>query len=115
MIKINNCQNRISKVVADKLFGTLTAKKIAILGFSFKSNTNDTRQSASIRICKNLLEEGAYLAIHDPKVSKSQIALDLGFEEVENNNKCDHINKWKFFEKIEDAIFSADAVIILCD
>ncbi len=117
VIKINNYQkNRISKVVADKLFGTLTAKKIAILGFSFKSNTNDTRQSASIRICKNLLEEGAYLAIHDPKVSKSQIALDLGCEEVNNNNnKFDNINKWKFFEKIEEAICSADAVIILCD
>ncbi len=116
VIKINNYQkNRISKVVADKLFGTLTQKKIAILGFSFKSNTNDTRQSASIKICKNLLEEGAYLAIHDPKVSKLQIAIDLECEEISNHSNCDYINKWQFFEKIEDAVYSADAIIILCD
>ena len=105
----------ISKVIADKLFGTLTEKKIAILGFSFKSNTNDTRQSPAIKICKNLLEEGAYLAIHDPKVSKSQIALDLECEEMNDPNKNYDFKKWKFFEKIEDAIFSADAVVILCE
>ncbi len=116
VITINNHQkNRISKVIADKLFGTLTEKKIAVLGFSFKSNTNDTRQSPAIRICKNLLEEGAYLAIHDPKVSKSQIAIDLGCQEINDQNKNNDFNKWEFFEKIEDAVHSADAVVILCD
>ena len=116
VVKINEHQkDRISKVIADKLFGTLTEKKIAILGFSFKSNTNDTRQSPAIKICKNLLEEGAYLAIHDPKVSKSQIEIDLECEEINDPNKMHDFKKWKFFEKIDDAIYSADAVVILCD
>ena len=51
-------QHRISKLVVEKLFGTLSGKKISILGFSFKANTNDTRESAAIQICKDLLDEG---------------------------------------------------------
>ena len=52
-------------------------KKIVVLGFAFKSNTNDTRESAAIRICKDLLAEGAILYIHDPKVEPDQILKDL--------------------------------------
>ena len=48
-------------------------EKICILGFAFKANTNDTRESAAINICKDLLEEGAVLFIHDPKVEKSKL------------------------------------------
>ena len=70
VIDINSWQKeRISKIVVEKLFGTLTNKKIGILGFSFKANTNDTRESPAIEICKNLLEEGAKLQIYDPKVN----------------------------------------------
>ena len=39
------------------MFGTISSKKIAILGFSFKANTNDTRESPAIYICKKLIEE----------------------------------------------------------
>ena len=52
-------------------------KQISILGFAFKSNTNDTRESAAITICKDLLEEGAILNIYDPKVVPNQIEKDL--------------------------------------
>ena len=52
-------------------------EKIVILGFSFKENTNDTRESAAIQICTDLLNEGANLLIHDPKVNASQIQADL--------------------------------------
>lgn len=63
-----------------RLFGTVTGKRIAVLGFAFKSDTNDTRETPAIRICRVLLEEGAQLAILDPKVSAEQIAADLGVE-----------------------------------
>ena len=53
-------------------------KRICILGFAFKANTNDTRESSAIKICKDLLEEGAIIYIHDPRVNKSQIEYDLG-------------------------------------
>ena len=70
-------QKRISKIVVEKLFGTISQKKIVILGFAFKANTNDTRESAAIKICKDLIEEGAQIIIHDPKVSSKQIEFDL--------------------------------------
>ena len=79
MVSINNWQkNRISNLVIEKLFGTVSDKKIAIFGFAFKKNTNDTRESAAINICKDLLEEGAILYIHDPKVGPDQICKDIG-------------------------------------
>ena len=60
--------DRISRLVVQKLFGTVTGKRLAVLGFAFKADTNDTREAPVIRICRDLLEEGAQLAIHDPKV-----------------------------------------------
>ena len=70
-------QHRIARLVVGKLFGTVTGKRLAILGFAFKADTNDTREAPAIRICRDLLEEGAQLAIHDPKVSAQQMARDL--------------------------------------
>ena len=73
-------QHRIARLVVNRLFGTLTGKRIGILGFAFKAHTNDTRESPAIRICRDLLEEGAVLPVVDPKVNEHQIAADLGME-----------------------------------
>ena len=58
----------------------VTGKRIAVLGFAFKADTNDTRETPAIRICRDLLEGGAQLVIFDPKVSPEQITVDLGVE-----------------------------------
>ena len=74
VVEINQWQQkRISSLVIKNLFGTLSNKKLAIYGFSFKANTNDTRESPSINISKNLLQEGAKLSFYDPKVNEKQI------------------------------------------
>ena len=73
-------QQRIARLVVNSLFGTVTGKRLAVLGFAFKADTNDTRESPAIQICRDLIEEGAELAIVDPKVSTRQIAQDLGRE-----------------------------------
>ena len=90
VVKINSWhQERISAIIVKKLFGTVANKKLVILGFAFKANTNDTRESAAITICKNLLNEGANLVIHDPKVAASQIENDLKINpinDLENEN-----------------------------
>jgi len=78
-------KSRFSRRIVQTLFGTVSAKRIAILGFAFKKDTNDTRESSAIYVCKDLLEERAHLAIHDPKVPASQIFRDLGLDE----NGCD--------------------------
>ena len=59
----------------------VTGKRIAVLGFAFKKDTNDTRESAAIQVCHDLLEERAHLAIHDPKVTESQMRSDLGLSD----------------------------------
>ena len=114
-------QHRLSKLITQKLFGTITGKKICILGFAFKANTNDTRESAAITICKDLLEEGAFLSINDPKVSKEQIERDLKTKAISNINysqKSDYFNfegQWAFEENITKAIENSDAIIILTE
>ena len=60
-------------------------KKIAILGWAFKKDTNDTRKSPAIDVCKRLLEEKATLKIYDPKVESNKIYDDLETDE-ENPN-----------------------------
>ncbi len=114
VVKINSWhQHRISSLIIKKLFGTLSGKKIAILGFAFKSNTNDTRESAAIQICKDLLDEAAQLHIHDPKVIPEQISRDLNLEENLTFSKNNNEGTWKFAMRVEDALTDADAALIL--
>ena len=54
------------------MFNTVSGKRIAILGFAFKKDTGDTRESPAIDVCKALSEERAKLAIYDPKVSQDR-------------------------------------------
>ena len=100
-------QNRISSLVIRNLFGTLSNKKLAIYGFSFKANTNDTRESPSINVSKNLLQEGAKLSFYDPKVSEKQI-----LSEFENNinEKNVLVNNTAL-----KAAEGADAIIVLTE
>ena len=114
-------QHRISNLVTKKLFGTLANKKILILGFAFKANTNDTRESAAIQICKDLLDESAELYIHDPKVSFQQIEIDLGIKQTflddknKINSKTNSEGNWFFVTNHLDAFDNVDAVIILTE
>ena len=121
VLKINRWQqHRISQLIVKKLFGTLSNKKIVVLGFAFKSNTNDTRESAAIKICKDLIEEGAELIIHDPKVSSKQIEIDLKVKPrlgINSENSEYSKNKggsWQFSKSI-NVFNNAHAVLILTE
>ena len=79
VIEMNDYQKRrFGQRILSAMFNTVSDKKIAVLGFAFKKDTNDTRESAAIYVCKDLLEEQAEIAIYDPKVSETQIRKDLG-------------------------------------
>ena len=79
VIGMNDWQKRrFSTRIIHSLFNTVNGKRIAILGFAFKKDTNDTRESPAIYVGRDLLEEKASLAIYDPKVTSDQIYLDLG-------------------------------------
>ena len=110
---MNNWQkHRISSLIIQKLFGTVSNKKILILGFSFKPDTNDTRESPAIEISKDLIENGADLLINDPIVSKMQIEMELGLKEFENIR---NIGKWQFIADINKAADNADAIVVVTE
>jgi UDPglucose 6-dehydrogenase len=78
VVRLNDWQKtRFARKIVQSLFNTVSGKKIAILGFAFKKDTNDTRESAAISVCRDLLLEQAHVAIYDPKVSLSQIREEL--------------------------------------
>ena len=78
VIKINDYQkNRFAQKIIDGLGGNVRGKKIAILGWAFKSNTNDSRESPAIYVTKKLVNHGAQIKIFDPLVSSSTIKKDL--------------------------------------
>ena len=117
VIELNNWQaKRISRIVVDKLFGTISGKKLAILGFSFKANTNDTRESPAISICKDLIEEGAVLQIYDPKVSRNQIEDDLNLKESHSKiSRNSEEGTWRLMSSIREASEGVDAILILTE
>jgi len=60
-------QNRFVKTIVNSMFNTIAGKRIAVLGFAFKADTGDTRESPAISVCKELLAEKAHVVISDPK------------------------------------------------
>jgi len=78
VIEMNNWQRRrFSEKIVRSMFDTAVGKRFAVLGFAFKKNTGDTRESSAIDICAHLLEENAQLYIYDPKVTNTQVIEDL--------------------------------------
>ncbi len=82
-------KRRFSKKIVSTLYNTVTDKKIAFLGWAFKKDTNDTRESAAIYVADDLIFEQAKVAVYDPKVNHEQILDDLNYLEsrsaVQNN------------------------------
>lgn len=108
-------QHRIARLVVEQLFGTVTGKRLAILGFAFKADTNDTREAPAIRIARDLLEEGAQLSIHDPKVAHAQISRDLQLEPALEVDAFSGVGSWTQATSIEAAVQGADAVLVLTE
>ena len=116
VILLNEWQKkRISKLIIETFFGTVSSKKLTLLGFAFKSNTNDTRESPAITIAKDLLENGADLCIHDPQVSESQISKMLHLDNSNKTKKSIEGGSWSYSNNLELAFRDADAIIILTE
>lgn len=116
IVKINDYQkNRFAQKIIDYFNGDLKDKSIGILGWAFKANTNDSRESASIYIAKKLFDAGANLEVYDPMVSKKRIFDDIqnywgGKYFRANVNKRITINK-----SIDNVLINTDALAIITD
>lgn len=70
---------RFADHIIKTLYNTVNGKNIAFLGWAFKKDTNDTRESASIYVADHLLDEQATITVYDPKVTAAQIYADLDY------------------------------------
>ncbi|MCT4589755.1 MAG: nucleotide sugar dehydrogenase [Carboxylicivirga sp.] len=114
VIKLNDYQKRrFAEKIVKTLFNTVSGKKIALLGWAFKKDTNDTRESAAIYIADYLLNEKAELVIYDPKVKAEQVYADLDYL----NTRSEEENK-RFVTITDDpykAMDNSHAVAILTE
>jgi UDPglucose 6-dehydrogenase len=70
-------KRRFSNNIVQTLYNTVSGKKITFLGWAFKKDTNDTRESAAIYVADDLINENATIAVYDPKVSRKKVLADL--------------------------------------
>ncbi len=106
-------KRRFAKKIVEELFNTVAGKKIALLGWAFKKDTNDTRESAAIYVADYLLNEQANVVVYDPKVTAAQIYSDLDYLGTRSSDD----NK-KLLQVVSDpmeAISDAHAVAILTE
>ncbi|KAK4876970.1 hypothetical protein RN001_009476 [Aquatica leii] len=80
-------KNRFARKIMRSFYNTVHGKRIALLGFAFKKNTCDVKESPAIYIAKMLLDEGAALQIYDPKVEESQILKVLSKPVTSNDSE----------------------------
>ena len=112
VVTINNLQKRrFVDIVISSLFNTVRGKKIAILGFAFKKDTGDTRETPAIDVCNGLLDEGANLAVYDPQVTEERMKTDLSLDKFE----WDHPYTHRKAKEVEDHIECCDSVYKACE
>lgn len=106
-------KRRFSKNIVQTLYNTVADKKIAFLGWAFKKDTNDTRESAAIYVADDLMNEQAKIAVYDPKVDQEQIISDLDYLETRRHEK--NVKGVKSYESPYEACANAHAIAILTE
>merc|ERR1711992_42778 len=69
--------------IISKLFNTVTHKKIAVLGFAFKKDTGDVRETPAITVCHMLMQDGAKVHVYDPKVKKEDALTEFKYHNMQ--------------------------------
>ncbi|MEI6614596.1 MAG: nucleotide sugar dehydrogenase, partial [Chrysiogenales bacterium] len=120
VVKMNDFQQeRFVRKIIREMFNTIVAKKIVLLGFAFKANTGDTRESPGIYVAKKLLEERAALVICDPQALENArkdlagLGGDVVYEPdpyraAKAAQAIAVITEWEIFKKLDfEKIFTA--------
>ncbi|MCJ1436438.1 UDP-glucose 6-dehydrogenase 1 [Xylographa pallens] len=103
---------RFTKRIISCLYHNLAGKKLAVLGFAFKKNTSDTRESPAITLVKNFVSEKAHVAIYDPKVEEEQIWKELISDTGDRENLRRYVEVYK---TAYTACDGADAVVVVTE
>ena len=116
VVKINDYQKeRFANNVVNYFGGDLSNIKLTILGWAFKANTNDSRESASIFIAEKLFSFGAIIEIYDPMVSKSKILNDISEYWMLDYDNYKIKRPIKFLKKINQIDKKTNAILILTE
>ncbi len=106
-------KRRFSNRIVQTLYNTVADKKIAFLGWAFKKDTNDTRESAAIYVADDLINEQAKIAVYDPKVSRKKVLGDLDYLETRSSEK--NASAIHSFDNPYEACKEAHAVAVLTE
>jgi UDPglucose 6-dehydrogenase len=106
-------KRRFSTQIVQTLYNTVASKKIAFLGWAFKKDTNDTRESAAIYVANDLINEQAQIAVYDPKVSQAKALADLDY--LESRSKEANAKQLQSFSSPYDACHGAHAIAVLTE
>ena len=106
-------KNRFAENIVSTLYNTVSGKKITFLGWAFKKDTNDTRESAAIYVADALLNEQAEITVYDPKVSEERIYADL--DELNTRSPEENRRLLKVVKNPYEACKSAHGIAILTE
>jgi UDPglucose 6-dehydrogenase len=120
VIILNDYQkSRFARSIITSLFNTVSGKKITFLGWAFKKDTNDTRESAAIYVAEHLIEDGADIHIYDPKVSEAKIKADMRYVWELNGliegKIIQKLNQIFVYDTYQEALDQAHAVAVLTE
>ncbi|RZJ65412.1 MAG: UDP-glucose 6-dehydrogenase [Flavobacterium sp.] len=104
-------KRRFANKIVQTLYNTVADKKICFLGWAFKKDTNDTRESAAIFVARDLVSEQANIAVFDPKVTESQVMEDLEYINVSASSK----KRVQTYEGPYEACAGAHAIAVLTE
>ena len=114
VIILNNHQRkRFAKSILKNLYNTVAGKKICFLGWAFKKDTNDSRESAAIYVADLLIDEKANINVFDPKVSNQQIYADLNY--LKTRSDSENRALLKVVDNPYDACKNSHAIAILTE
>ncbi|MDT0675824.1 UDP-glucose 6-dehydrogenase [Autumnicola musiva] len=114
VIIMNDYQKRrFANNMIQTLFNTVSGKKITLLGWAFKKDTNDTRESAAIYVADHLLNEEAEIVVYDPKVETEQIYSDLDY--LKSRSKEANRQSLKVANNPYEACKDAHAIAVLTE
>ncbi len=113
VVEMNEYQERrFVKTMLHSMFNTIANKRIAVLGFAFKADTGDTRESPAIKVCRELAEEHAKIVVSDPqaienaKLEMPELAKTIEFEEdpykaAQGAHAVALLTEWKEYKTLD--------------
>jgi UDPglucose 6-dehydrogenase len=103
----DSAHKRVADRLANALGGSLSGKTIAVLGLTFKANTDDTRESPAIAVIEHLVKGGAKVVAYDPMVTKYDLAgislADSAVTAASGSDALIVLTEWPEFRTVDGA------------